>query len=307
MIKEFGIPAFYSEISKFTLIGAKDSKGETHFLIYDAENNTYKLYNENKASEQLLYIEKMDDSKDGFSKQNKTINGASYEVLVSDKDPTIILVKAMNIKTGDIHLYQYDEVVGSYIIYNDSLVTNLEQEIQKYKDVILYFTIALGVAAFLILILFFRRPKEKKSKKVKEELEEIKEEVKIEELKIEEETKEEPVVEEKMTKKQKKQEKKNKKKNKKVQEEKVEVLEEKQEEVKVEQISKKEKKPSKKTLEEAMQQVNNATSIIEEYEKTIQLNKKELERKKKELDEKEQNKEETMYDIFEDDRKKKKR
>ncbi len=114
-IKEFDIPAFYSEISKFTLIGAKDSKGTTHFIIYNQDKDTYELYNENKASELVLYIEKLDDIKDGFTKKTKIINGASYDVLVSNVDEKIVLVKAMNIKTGDIHLYQYDENTNSYI------------------------------------------------------------------------------------------------------------------------------------------------------------------------------------------------
>ena len=295
-IKDFDIPAFYSEISKFTLVGAKDTKGSIHYFIYNAEDGTYSLYNENKASEQLLYIEKIgEDIKDGFQKQLKTINGASYEVLVAEKDSSIVLIKAMNIKTGDVHLYQYDEKVGSYIIYNDSLVTSLEEEIQKYKDVIFYFCIALGVSLFLILLLLIFRPKRKKSKKSKEVRNDA---VKIEKLEVNE-TKENTLESKEVV-----MDKKSKKKKKKEQKVVEVVKEETEEEVKVENLS--DSKNKKRTKEDALKQVSDAASIIEEYEKTISLNKDELKKKKQEMEESSV-KEEKMYDIFEDDRKKKKR
>ena len=65
------------------------------------------------------------------------------------------------------------------------------------------------------------------------------------------------------------------------------------------------KKIQNLSKEEALKQVSKAADIIEEYEKTMKISKKELEKKKKELEQKEI--EETMYDIFEDDKKKKKK
>lgn len=288
-IKDFDIPAFTSEISKFTLIGAKDTKGTTHFLIYNQDSNTYELYNENKASDLVLYIEKIgNDTKDGFTKKNITIQSASYEALVSNVDESIILVKAMNTANGKIHFYQYDKEEGTFVIYNDSLRYFYEQEFQKYKDVILYFCIALGVSFFLILILLFKKPRKRKNKGKEEN------EVKIEKLEMEE--KKESVVEQKSDKKSKKQLKKMRKEQQEV-----------KQEINEKQINSKEndEKKSKKmkTKEDALKQVSDAASIIEEYEKTISLNKNDLKKKQIELEKQE----ETMYDIFEDEKKKKKK
>jgi len=295
-IKEFDIPAFYSEISKFTLVGVKDTKGTSHFVIYDKEKNTYQLYNENKSMEQLLYIEPISDEKDGFTKKTMTINSMTHDVFVSNIDENIILVKAMNIKTGEIHLYQYDQKEGTYIIYSDTVVDHFEQEIEKYKTVILYFAGGLGVSLLLIVLLLFRRPRQKKKKK------EIVSEVKVEKVENKES---EPVKEEatKLSKKEKKKLKKEAKKQNQKEEVKETVEETVEEKVSVEKIESKKEKKKNRTKEDALKQVSDAASIIEEYEKTIQLNKKDLEKKKKEMEEQEQ----TMYNLFEGDKKKKKR
>lgn len=286
-IKDFDIPAFYSEISKFTLVGVKDSKGTSHFVIYDKEKNTYSLYNENKSMEQLLYIEPITDEKDGFTKKKVTINSTTHDAFVSNIDENIILVKAMNIKTGEIHLYQYDKNEGTYIIYSDSITDHFEAEIEKYKTVILYFAGGLGISLLLIFLLLLRKPKQKKKKKEEMKLDKVEEK---ESTKMEESSK--------LSKKEKKKLKKDAKKSENLQEEK------KEEEIYVEKIESKNSKKKNRTKEDALKQVSDAASIIEEYEKTVQLNKKDLEKKKKEMEEHEEN---VMYDLFEEDKKKKKK
>lgn len=288
-IKDFDIPAFHSEKTGFTLIGVKDTKGTTHFAI--SKENAYELYNENKAGELLLYIEKITDEKDGFTKQKATINSSSYDVLISAIDKNTMLVKAMNINTGDVNFYRYDEKEGTYQIYNDTIENNLQEEIKKYQDVVLYLCIGLGVALFFILILIFTRPKKKKQRKI--------EEIKIEKLEIEEEAKEAEKEEPKTKKKKKKKMK--KQKNNPMEEKNQEEINETPKNVAKNEV----KKIQNLSKEEALKQVSKAADIIEEYEKTMKISKKELEKKKKELEQKEI--EETMYDIFEDDKKKKKK
>lgn len=279
-ISNFDIPAFYSSISNFTLIGVKDAKGSIFLAIYDASSNSYSLYNENKVGEQLLYIQKIEDYKEGFTKKNVTIQSTSYEALVSNIDESILLVKAMNIKTGEIHFYQYDAKEGTFQIYNDSIVAYYETEIEKYKQVILYFAGGLGVSILLLFLLLLRKPKQKKKKQVNQE-------IKVEKIKIEEEIK---TSEPKLTKKEKKKRKKESK------------IETEKEEESLSQIETKKKEKKNRTSAEALKQVSDAASIIEEYEKTIQLNKKDLEKKKKEMEE-----EATMYDLFSEDKKKKRK
>jgi len=261
-INDFDIPAFYSETSKLTLVGVKDSKGDKHFAIYNKDKDTYTLYNENKSNQMLLYIKDITEEKEGYTKEKIVINNNSYEVLISNIDNNIILVNAMDIVTGKYNIYQYDKENGSYILYNDKELKSKNEELEKYKQVTLGFGCALGVSVFIILILLLRKPKQKQKK--------IIEEIKVEKI--------EPTTLENENKTSKKE------KNSK---------------------NKKEEKTNKKNLtkDDAIEQVSEAANMIEEYEKTIKLNKKELEKKRKEMEVKE----ETMYDIFEDDKKKKKK
>lgn len=249
-IKEFDIPAFYSDKTKLTLIGVKDSKGTSHFVIYDKDKNTYELYNENKSSQFLLFIKDVQEEKERFTKEKVVINNISYDALVFNDDKNIIVIYAMNIETGKEDYYLYDKEDGSFIKYNESLLKNddLKEELKKYKDTTIYFVGAIGVLLFIILILILVRPKRKKEKKKKED-------IKIEKIEA-------------------KKDKKNKE-------------EQKQED------------KQQNSKEEALKQVSEVASIIEEYEKTMKLNKKELEEQKQEIE----NKEETMFDIFESDKK----
>ena len=65
-------------------------------------------------------------------------------------------------------------------------------------------------------------------------------------------------------------------------------------------------------VDEAIHKMNDAEEIIREFEKTMALSKEELKEAKKENENSDSSKsteemEATMYDLFEDDRKKKKR
>ena len=56
-----------------------------------------------------------------------------------------------------------------------------------------------------------------------------------------------------------------------------------------------------------MKKMDDVTKMIEDYEKTVTLDKKELEKEKSEDKPKEEVKEETMFDILGEDKKKKKK
>ena len=257
-INDFDIPAFYSEVSNFTLVGVKDSKGTTHFAIYDKDNSTYQLYREIKSNQMLMYIKNIKEELEGFKKERMTIHEVSYDVMVCVVDPSVIVVSAMNIVTGKDDYYIYDKENDTYTKYNDSIARNLNDEISHYKEIILYFAGGLLVSFVIILILLFSRPKSKKNKRKKEETDVVKS-VKLE--------KNDPSLDKESKDK-----------------------------------SKKNKKDKLKSKEDALKEVSEAASIIEEYEKTIQLSKKDIAKKKKEME----SSSDTMYNIFEDDKKRKK-
>ena len=269
-IEDFDIPAFYSSTSGFTLVSVKDSKGDQYFAIYDAENNTYELYNENQSDQLLLYILPITEEKKGFYKTKITILKQSYEALKAE-NADVYLLYAMDIVTGEKNYYIYDQKNNSYILYNENWISNYEDQLEKYKIGILGFG---GVCIFCLIIITVQAIKGPKKKKAKKNSENISEEI--------------PTPEEKKSKKNKKKEKISSEDSK---------IEEKKTEV---------PSPTKLTNEEAMKKMDDVTKMIEDYEKTVTLDKKELKEKAKEQP-KEEVKEETMFDILSDDKKKKKK
>lgn len=281
-INDFDIPAFYSETSKYTLVGVKDSKGDTFFAIYDKDKNSYTLYNENKSDQLLLYIRDITSEMDGFVKDKVTINEVSYDCFKSN-DGSLTLVYAMNIVTGKENYYLYDKEENTFLLYDDSLIVSLTNEVNKYKMTILYMAAAI---IFLIIVIFGMLLKRSKKKvRVKYPSDEVKVEKISPEIKKNEEVKKKKNVKED------------------VKEEAQKMVDKQLEDSTVK--NNKDRKNKKKSKDEAIDEVNKASEIIENYEKTIRLSQKELAKKKKEMEEKEKNTEVTMYDIFEDDRKKK--
>lgn len=290
-IKDFDIPAFYSETSKFTLVGVKDTKGTTHLAIYDKEKDIYQLYNENKSDQLLLYIESIPEIQKGFIKSTVNINKTTYECLKPSNESKITIIYAMNIVTGKKNYYLYDETLNTYTIYNDEINNTHLQTIEKYKTVI----VALGgiviFTILIIMILLLRKPKQKKI---------TKEEIKINKIDVNKEEQNDELTKEKEDKKTKKEKKKEKKAKKNKEQEVVGEIKE------TPPIKKETSTKQIKSTEDAMNQVDEATKIIEEFEKTMKINKKDLEEAKN--DQKSTKEiEATMYDIFSEEKQKKKK
>ena len=176
-IDEMEIPAFYSEVTDFTLVAVKNQTGDVSFAIYNEEKNTYTLYNENVSDQLYLYILPATEEKEGFVKTTLTINDNTYDVLKSENSNTY-LVYAMDIYSGEKHYYLYDQKNNSYILYDEDLFNSFTMEITRYKQVVLAFGGAIIVLILCIMFLLFKKPKNTKKKAYKEALLKMKEEEK---------------------------------------------------------------------------------------------------------------------------------
>lgn len=254
-INNFEIPAFYSDITKYTLVGIKDENGKSFLAIYNKDTKEYQLYNEQKTSGMLLYIMELTESLEGYQKVTLELGNQSYDALqVHDQSP-FYLVYAMNIETGEEGYYVYHKKSETFQEYNDELILKLEQEIALREKLIL--GLGIGVIFFFFLSIFAFVHKSHKNKKVNVEEEEKASEKQIAKLEEKEEIgKEEPKNSEKVD-------------------------------------------PEKLYVKDAVQKMNDVEKLIEEYEKTVSLSKEDLEKEKQ--------KEQTMYDLFEEEHNKKKR
>ena len=176
-IEDMDIPAFYSEVTDFTLVAVKNQTGDVSFAIYNEEKNTYTLYNENVSDQLYLYILPATEEKEGFVKTTLTINDNTYDVLKSENGNTY-LVYAMDIYSGEKHYYLYDQKNNSYVLYDEDLFNSFTMEITRYKQVVLAFGGAIIVLLLCIMFLLFKKPKNTKKKAYKEALLKMKEEEK---------------------------------------------------------------------------------------------------------------------------------
>ena len=191
-INDIEVPAFYSEVSNFTLVAIKNGKGDLAFAIYNKDKNSYTLYNENKSDQLLLYIMPIDKELEGFTKSTVKINDIDYDCVKKDD---LVIVKAMNIVTGKEDYYIYDKELNNYVKYNTNLFDSYNEEIAKYKQVLLYLGIGSIVVIFVLILIILHKPKRKKvNKKVIENKDSDIEVKKIEKESIKEEKEIKPSV-----------------------------------------------------------------------------------------------------------------
>jgi len=138
VINEFEIPAYYSEATKYTLVGLKNEAGEISYFIY-AEGK-YTKYIEVNSKDLILYPLKATDVPKGYDVVTIKINEQEVEAYKNEDN---ILVYGMNIINGNKGFYKYDKKEQTFQRF----------EIVEETNNMLYLTIALGIVSGLLLIL----------------------------------------------------------------------------------------------------------------------------------------------------------
>lgn len=118
-IQDTKIPAYINDNLNITIIGIKDSSGNIKYATYD--NGDYKLYNENKSSELLLYISSK--KLDGYEETKVIINDEEY--IAYNINDRFKIVYAMNLNTGEYNYYKYDTVDKTFQYFE---IENIEKE-----------------------------------------------------------------------------------------------------------------------------------------------------------------------------------
>ena len=135
-IKDIEIPSYTNEQSKITIVGLKDSEGNIKYAIYD--NNEYKLYNENKSSELLLYISSK--SLDGYKETKVTINETEY--VAYELNDRFKIVYAMNLDNGEYNYYKYDTKENTFQYFE---IGSKEETKKNNSNILLVTTILFAI------------------------------------------------------------------------------------------------------------------------------------------------------------------
>ena len=193
-INDFEIPAYTSELTGFTLVGLKDEEGNIALYIYNAEDNTYKIYNELKLSNLTIYPMSTDKVLEGYKSGTITINDIVVKSFYVGDDSRFAIIYGINVETGEEGFFKYDKIDQSAIKYDDEMINTLNEKINLYTYIIFGF-IGLFVLMFIILICALRGKKKHKNKNKEIKGNVLKEKDNVKEIK--EENKKEQIIEEK--------------------------------------------------------------------------------------------------------------
>ena len=296
-IDGFDIPAFVNDAIGYTLVGLKDDAG--NISLYRYQNGEYSLYNELTSKSYTLVPVAFDAELD-YIKTTVEINGATVDAYKYSEDSNLYIIHAINLETNEEDLYLYDPESGAAILFDESFIQDTNETIQYYTYVIIAFAGALFLTLILIFVLLHST--KKKQKKINQFIEK-------QEAKIEATRKLNDVVSEvkKITEEEYED---NSKNIVKVEEVKIddakplenEVNEEEKE--KLEEV-KKSKKELKKEKKEAKRKAKEEKKLAKEafFQDEIEKTESMIEDEIKNIDDEDTG----VYDIFEDDRKKKKK
>ena len=158
------ILAYYNEITKFTIVGLKDSKGVANYYIYD--DGEYTLYKEYTFNGITLYLTGKDVNIDNydettFNYNNDKLNAYKLSdnslikktyALDVDELKNYYLFYAINVNTGEENLYKYDPLEGTVQRYDSSIIDLLDVYKENADRNFILFIIASALLVLIVII-----------------------------------------------------------------------------------------------------------------------------------------------------------
>ena len=148
--KKYEIPAYYSEVTKYTLLGLKDEKGNINLYIYNSDNNKFTLYNELDFGNIVLY--KLDAPKEevlkGMISSKAKINEREIESYQFNEGSEYFLLYGINVNTGNKGWFMYDSLENTLQRYDIDDISKLIDKNNKFIMVVAF----LSVICFLMML-----------------------------------------------------------------------------------------------------------------------------------------------------------
>ena len=147
-INDTEVPALKSDITGYTLVALKDSKGNQNYYVKDKDNYTlYKEYTFGKVVLCPLPWNKSDIPKN-YKKMSIAFNDEkidAYKIKIASK---YALIYGMNVETGEKHIYMYDSNEDTLQIYNEEEL----KLVNKQSNLYLKLALGLAILSFVLVI-----------------------------------------------------------------------------------------------------------------------------------------------------------
>lgn len=162
-IDDQDIPAFTSEITDFTLVGLKNSKGTINLYIY--KDKTFTRYTELKLNDLLLYpIEEEIPNLIDYTKTKITINDEEVSAYKYSDKSKFAIINAIDLETGKKNTYMYDLENNTATFFNSEEAKYLSAKNQTYLYIIIGLLVETFILVILIILLLNKRTKQNKKR-----------------------------------------------------------------------------------------------------------------------------------------------
>jgi len=169
-INDIKVPAFYSQINDYYLVGLKNKEGETNLYIYNEKDNSYTLYTETKLNQLLLQPLPIEKIFENYTKGTVIINDIEFESY-SLNNSNYYIIHAKELTSGKDNYYLYDKTINTAIIYTDEETEIYKETNEKYLQLILLLGAETIIVFIILLILLIvsivKKNKRKKLRKQK--------------------------------------------------------------------------------------------------------------------------------------------
>lgn len=143
------IPAFYNEITKYTIVGLRDSEGKINLYLYDLNSGKYTLYQElNFNSNKLFLLDVPKNMPEGLKKVDLEVNDKKIKAYKFDYSDIYYIIYGMNLNTGNKDFYMYDSEEYTIQRYDSTMLDKVTEEKDKYLTVV----IVLSSVCFLTML-----------------------------------------------------------------------------------------------------------------------------------------------------------
>lgn len=174
-IGEQDVLCYKNIVTGNTLIGLKDSSGDSKFYSYNEEKNEYTPYNGYKMGGVSLNILDMpsDEIPVGYSKVSFEYNedkidgyqfintNVTYAADNTVQGNDFYLIYAINEMSGDKGLYVYDKLEGTVQRYNNNLFMSYQNKIDSYMLYLLIMLVILAITIITFILILMKKKKHK--------------------------------------------------------------------------------------------------------------------------------------------------
>lgn len=146
------IPAFYNEITDYTVVGLKNEKGLIELFIYDLDSGKYTKYQELNFNSNKIFLLDAIDIPNGLKETTIKINEKEVKAYKFDDNSVYYIVYGINLNTGNKDFYMYDSEEYTIQRYDTTMIDKITKEKDRYLSIVLVLSCVCFLSMLFLLI-----------------------------------------------------------------------------------------------------------------------------------------------------------